>query len=813
MWVFKQALRTLSSRVQSSSTIGLTVAVAVGTAATAFSVARHFLFKELPYREPTSLAMVWEQYPGFDFENTRVRIPTYLAINGGAPSLLETCIFRPQETVITDLRNAQLRNSLRVCSGFFQLLGAKPLLGRTFSQIEQTFDRNDVVVVSEQFWRIQMNRNENAIGSTVRLDGRPVTVIGVMPDDFRFPNSTRLPGFTGISRIDIWRPIVLDRPAPTRQVRQFNHLMIVRLAPGVARSQIAPELRLVSERLAAQYPENYEGSRIAITSLRSELFGDYEMPVALFGAAVLIFVSIAALNISTQLRIDNVARRQEIATRLAIGARPGSVVAQLLAEFAGTVLVGSTGGFILARLALGGLVLFAPSTLPELSDVGFDWPAFATAMLLTLLAGCVLTLLPYLRSVRPDFGRDLIGFGGIRGSAAPRTILSLKIILIFQVALAASLLFGAGLLTRSLVQVFNENLGLNPEKVLAIEMRLGRNQWGSTDQSTRFVEEIFGRLKEVRGVSDVGLINDLPLVDDRNRSDTSKYGGISGREIIAEWRLVRGEYFQAMQIPLMEGRFISMFDRMSETRVAVVNQVLADRFWPNESPIGKRIKRADASTEAPWYTIIGVVGAVRHVGLDQTPRPQVYRADFDKSVYSTMTLVIKGGSDSLDALVGPIRSTIARIDSGIPISRVSSMDEIVNESLAGRKFGVFIATLVAFVAAVLAIIGIVTLVAFSIHVQRHSIGVRLALGATEKRIGGIYLKNMLALVLIGLAISVPLGHVFARGLSGMLYGIVEWDFYTQAGVWCTVLGCGALATWLTSHKIASLDVNRVLQSP
>lgn len=812
MWGFKQTLRTLSSKVQSLSTIGLTVAIAVGTAATAFSVARHFLFKKLPYHEPSTLAMAWEQYPGFDFENTPVRIPTYLAIKSGTPSLQESCVFRPQETVITDLGDAQLRNSLRVCSGFFKLLGVNPLMGRTFSEIEQTSDRNNVAVISEQFWDLQMNRDESAVGRTLRLDGQPVTVIGVMPNDFRFPSSTKLQGFTGISRIDIWRPIVLDRPAPTRQVRQFNHLMIVRLDPGVSRSQIASELRLVSDRLAAQYPANYEGSRIVITSIRSELFGTYEIPVALFSASVLIFVLIAALNISTQLRIDNVARRQEIATRLAMGAKPSGVIVQLLTEFAGIVLVGSIGGFILAQLTLTALVVFAPSTLPELLDVGFDWLAFAMAVLLTLFAGCILMLIPYLHSVRRDIVRDLIGFGGMRGPS-PKIITSLKIMLILQVALAASLLFGAGLLARSLVQILNEDLGLNPDKVLAIEMRLGRNQWGSTNQSARFVEEIFGRLKQLTGVLEVGLINDLPLVDDRNRSDTSKYGGISGEEIIAEWRLVRGEYLQVMEIPLIEGRFISILDRSSEARVAVVNHVLADRFWPDESPIGKRIKRADASTESPWYTIVGVVGAVRHVGLDQTPSPQVYRSDFDKSIYSIMTLVVRADSENLDALLGPIRSTISIVDSEIPISRVSSMDDIVSESLADRRFGMLIAALVALVAVVLAIIGVVSFVAFSIHIQRHSIGVKLALGATEKRIVGDYLKNILAVMLIGLAISVPLGYMFARGISGMLYGIVEWDLYTQLCVWGALLVCGGLATWITSQEIASLDANRVLQSP
>lgn len=803
----KQALRRIRSSLPAGLAIIVLVALAVGAATATFSVANDLLVKDLPYPDSSRLVLIWEKLPLWDLSLVPARIPTYLAVKDQARSLDGVCLFHPQRVSVTGLGTPLQTTALYVSDGFFEMLGVNLVAGRSFLQSEHKRGSDQVVMISESLWRSRMGGRPRAIGSRIILDQNPATIVGIVPSSFRFPNSQSLQGFENRAAVDFWKPILFDGAPVPRQLRNWNDLMLGRISSSSSQEQVEVELQTILNQLNLQYPgSHYEGGSLAIANFKRELVGQYTKPLAGLSAGVLLFLLIGTLNVSTLLLTRSSALENEFAIRLALGANRSGVFSSLLAETTMLMVAGAAGGLLIAWGLLKSLGLVVANYLPRLVGLTFDWQSFLLACTLVGVSSLMFGVLPSVLMIRPDFGARLTG-AIQRMSTSGSTLRTLSVILVLQVSLAATLLYSVGLLTRSFSNLMEEDAGFDSSDVLTMRLNLV-SQLIDRLKFHQYLDDVLMRVDALADVSTAGFINDLPLVDNRNISDTSRYGALPDGGIKAEWRGATPNYFQAMRIPLISGRVFEDRDRASGTRIAVVSDVLAQTLWPDENPIGKRFKRGTPSESAPWYSVIGVVGSIRHAGLDHDPRPQVYRPHFD-ALMSEATLVVKTRTNPTE-LLRSVQSAVWGIDSDVPISRIRTMDEVVGDSVAERSFVIFVSGTTSIIALVLAVIGVISLVLFWVQQESHSIGVRKALGARTEQVVRSFVWRALIRVSVGLLAGLVIGRAVGHALDGWLYETEPWDWLVAIGVCAFVLVGGVGSSWMGARRCAHLDPVRIL---
>jgi putative ABC transport system permease protein len=778
----------------------LTLTLGIGANTAIFSVINGVLLKPLPYAEPERLVAIWEvrhdgrrgavSYPNFaDWRaqnNAFERIAIYRDITmaltgGGEPSNLRAVITTPD---------------------LFPLLNARPQLGRSFLPDEEKAGSH-VVVLGHSAWRKYFGADPNLIGHQIKLDGRDFTVVGVMPTGFNFPVKAE--------QSDLWvsAAISSERDDPkeesTNEQRGVHvYEAIARLKPGVTLAAAQTDLETVMGRLRAQYPDEIGGDHTAMRPYLTELVGDVERALLVLFAAVGVVLLIACANVASLLLARAMGRQREIAVRAALGASWGRIVRQLLTESLLLAAIGGAAGLFLATWGVDLLKALSPANLPRMQDARLDGRVLMFTLLVSLLTSLVFGLIPALRAARADLNEALKEGG--RGGDGPGRNRLRGALVVAEVAMAMALLVGAGLLINSFVRLQRVNPGFDPHQVLTLRVDLPEAKYREGRQIINFNQEFLRRVERLPGVRSAAMVFKLPLggSDASNRFEVEGQPSDKSRPLSAGLRVSTPGYFHTLGIPFIDGRDFSERDQEKSAPVVIINETLAERYFPNQNPIGKHI-RPDISFAGapPWREIVGVVGAVRHGGPGKEPRPEFF-LPHAQIPFVSLTTVVRVAGDPL-AIVGAVRNEVRAMDSELPVDRVKTLDQYLTESVAQPRFNMLLLGLFAGVAMILTAVGLYSVMAYSVTTRAREIGVRMALGARRHDVLRLVISQGMKLTLIGVAIGLVAALALTRLMASLLFGVTPTDPTTFVGVALLLTAGALLACYLPARRATKVD--------
>lgn len=789
------AARSLRRTPGFALTAVLLVALGVGANTAVFSLADFIFVRPLPYADSDRLVKLWETTQGFggmeaspanyrDWKAMATSFSTMGAYWRNAANLVGTA--EPQRLEI-----------VKATPELLPLLGVKPLLGRAFTTEDAR--KGQFVVLSYGLWRASFGGDPNVIGASVRLDGAPHTVIGVMPASFQFPSRS----------VQAWTPLVLGEDDFAD--RDNNYLEVAaRLRPGVTVRQAAREMALVSARLERQYPKENKDTGSTVLGLRDDLSERSRLLVlALCGAALCILL-LACANLASLFLARGAHRARELAVRSALGAGPQRLVRQLITESLGVAFIGGIVGVATAAAAQPLLARFVPTTLPIAERASLDSRVLLIATAFVLLTGFVFGLAPALRAVR---GSALDALRNGARTVGGRTQRLRAALIIVEVTASVVLLITSGLLIRAVWRVQATDPGFNPDNVLTLQTALPLPKYKSTARRVQFYDHVLREVRALPEVRDAAYVTGLPMV---------MRGGIwpvslAGEEVVrtqansVSLRYVTPRYFATLGIPLLRGRAVADTDAGTQPSVAVVSASFVKRYWPNEDPIGKRFKAAFAER-----TVVGVVGDVRVRGLERTSEPQVYLSyqqvpDDSLVGYNPKVLVVRTATPLGLGLLPRIREIVKAADAEQPISEVHRLSEILGEETAPRRTQLWLLEALSGVALLIAGFGIHGLLAFTVSKRFQELGVRRALGAQASGIIGLVLREGLALAAIGIVIGIAVAYAAARGMGALLFGVRPEDPLTisiAAALCLTIALLGCLRPALRAASVDPLSALR-----
>ena len=784
-------------------------ALSVSATTATLSVAWALLWEQLPYDKSENLIIVSESWDGLDLPI--VRLPTYRALKQQAGVLTGACTFRLESVTITDFDVPDRIGGVNVCAEFFDLLGARPILGRTFLPEEESVDRSKVVVISENFWRNRFDAQQSIIGRTIELDGEDYEVLGVIPNSFRFPLSRNQLMFDTIPTVAFWRPLgdrLQDYPPLQSQLRNFaGHMMIGRLADGTTIQQAIAQGSTILTRLRDQHPDAYETTRLEIRTLEEEFEGAYITPMSMFIGAIIALCMIATSNLSIMYIVQSVARRREFAIRSALGSGRGHLVQVISLELVIVSFLGTLVAIYFANLILGMISRLSPEAITQLGRIELNGYALVLSILLILIPCSLVVLLAYVRHLRASNV-----YGGSSESrhqliSRPPSRRLLLSFLAIQVSLTVMLLLDAGVLARGFIQASTSDLGFSGRDSLTlrvgVSLRQYVNDWQGVSQN---LNAMVRDINALPGVLHTGAIDNIPLSGPSNIGTTTPYGGDKESEILAAYRWIVGDYFSSIGIPLMYGRFFSTEDAVSAAGEAIVSQGVVDRLWPDVDPIGQQLKRAEAEEDGPWYTVVGVVADIYNSPYDVEIHPQVYLADS----YPWMTIVVAPDTGvSASQIADSVTRAVHRIDPAMAVSDVQTVEDVVTGSFALQRFSLVLGFTLAAIAAMLVLGGIVAVTTYLVAQERFSIAIRVAMGASETQIRKSYTVQIAVVSIVGLLVGVLLHSLTTDILRGLLFGVDHWDAPTimvvgLGVVLVNLLVCGVVFR-LSTRSISIVD--------
>ncbi|MBA3346667.1 MAG: ABC transporter permease [Gemmatimonadales bacterium] len=792
----------------------LTLAIGIGANTAIFSVVNAVLLKPLAYADPERLISLRARLTGDNAGGVASSAPEYHDYRRQVPGIEDVAAVWPININLTGHGEPERIQAAGVTSNYFSLLGVPPALGRDFTPEDDGGRIGYVALISHDLWQRRFGGDRSVIGKTVRLDDDPMTIIGVMPRGFRHPVES------GASPMELWAPVDLDNPDPNfvndRRAQFFDLIGRVKSQSSVERVQ--GELAGLTARLSRQYPEAYPpnlGWRAEAVSLAERVVGDVRPALLVLLGAVGFVLLIACANVANLLLARATTRDREIAIRTALGGSRGRLIRQLLTE---SLLLASIGGVLGLLIALWGtsaLSQLAGLYLPRAREIGIDPVVLGFTALLVLLTGVGFGLIPALQASRPDLQSVLkdAGRGASAGSHRARVRGAL---VVAEVAVALVLLAGAGLLLRSFERLLAVEPGFNPENLLTLQVWLPwpnqpeKGRYFTHDQRLAFYERAAEAVRRMPGAGGVALTSRLPL---RGRNDARF--AIEGRPArsdepppTAEIRFVSPNYFETMEIPLLQGTGLPPVADRKGNATTVINQTMAEEYWPGESPIGRRLKLEDS--DQPWLTVVGIAGDVRQVGLEQPAREEMY---VSHQVWSgqQMAMVVRT-PDRPEELSAAVTKAIHSVDPEQPVFSVVPMEQVIAEASAERRFSMLLLVLFAAIALILSAIGIYGVMAYTTTQRLHEIGIRMALGAGAQDVMGLVVGQGMRLVGLGLAIGLLGAWGLSRVLTSQLYGVSAGDPATYAGV-AVLLGLVALsASYLPALRATRVDPVIALRS-
>jgi putative ABC transport system permease protein len=790
----KYAWRTLRQAPGFTVVAVLTLGLGIGANTAVFSVIDAVLLRPLPFPHPERLVTLWERELGGATMNTsyanfldwRQRSRTFDAMavlsywtpsiaGSGAPERLE---------------------GLRVSRDFFRVLGVRPALGRDFLAEEDVRGHHHVAIVSYGLWQRRLGGDPRLIGRAVLLDGVPYTLVGVLPKGLESPFSTNF-----YRTAEIWAPLAYNSALPFA-CRTCRHLRaIARLGPGVSPERAGQQLDAVSRALVAEYPHDYERAGAAVIPLGEQLVGDYRHSLLLLMGAVGLVLAIACANVTSLLLARSQRRTAELAVRSALGAHRTRIVRQLLTESALLHLLGGALGALLAAAGVAALVHASPPNVPRLQLAAVDLRVMAVTFAVSLLAGLAVGLVPALRCSGGNLRAGLAS-GGAGGVVRRRRLDGLLVT--GDMALALVLLIGAGLVLQSLVRLFAVHPGFDPRRMLTAEISASGPRYAADASVVELYRRVLDRVQALPGVRAAALASQLPLGGNFDSYgitlEENPNAGEAERPSAQRFSVSAG-YRAVMGIPLLRGRDLAATDQAGTPAVVLVNRTFAERIWPGQEALGKRIRLGDP--KGPWRTVVGVVGDVHHLGLDVPADLQIYLPQ-PQFMSSDMTLVVRCAAEPL-ALAAAVRAAIWAVDPDRAVSNVATMDEVMQVSAARRLFTLRLMAVFAAIAVLLAMVGIYGVLSYAVGERTREIGVRMALGAPRGRIVAMVVGRGALYAAAGLLLGTALAAATSHLLSALLFGVSAQDPATYAGLALLLALMALLAAWLPARRAAALD--------
>lgn len=787
------SLRAMRRYPVATVTAVVTLALGTGANTAIFSIVNTVLIRPLPYKDADRLMTVWssnrsrgfntEQVSPLDFADWRSQNHVFEDM-AASTDVIYTLTGAGEPTAII---------GYRFSSNFFHVLGVEPLLGRTFRPDEQRPGNDRVVVLGYSLWQSRFGGDRGLVGRAVRLDGAPYTVIGIMPPGVNYPGTVQL-----------WTPLIVPPEAVNDRSYRFLRVL-ARLRPGVTVARAQSEMNQIASRLAREYPKtNKEEDSANLVSVRQMFSGDIRPALLVLMCAVGLVLLIACANIANLLLVRAVGRRREVAIRTALGAARSRLIRQFLTESILLALFGGACGLLLAFEGVRALVALFPPTIanikiPRIEHIPIDGWVLAFALLASLATGVVLGLIPALEAARPDTNDSLKDASRASiGSISGRRFRS--VLVTIEVALSLVLLAAAGLTIKSFAQLVRGDLGFDPQKVLTVRLILPPSKYGTDAKQLAFGNDAVGRIRSLPGVSAAGAVTFLPLSGWLGTRPVSLLGRPDTHgERVAVWSSVTPDYFRAIAIPLIEGRFFTEHDTGGATRVAIISRALARQLGPHENAIGARLNIGEKSP----VEVVGVVGDVHQLGMTSDLTAEIY-LPFPQLPAPILCFAIRTAENPIQ-LANAVRQQIWQIDKDQAVSYVMSMGDLASESLAPQRVVSLLLGLFAGMALTMAVMGIYGVISFAAAQRTREIGVRVALGARYGDVLKLVAGQALAPVSAGLILGLAGSFATMRFIASLLYGVRPADLSIFTGVSIALLVSAILASYIPARRAAKAD--------
>ena len=793
------AFRQMAKRPGFTLVVVLTMALGIGANAAIFSVLDAVLLRPLPYPQPERLIKVWSRFTGIGLPNDQnwVSAPEfrdYQQLNNSFSDLAAIAL----GSFNLGVKGSPTRVvGAAVSPSLFGMLGVQPMLGRTFLSEEAQPGREKEVVLSYGLWRRVFAANPAAVGSTIDIDGVPMTVIGVMPAGFAYPSES-----------EIWGPVAFTADDLSENSRGGHGLEVLgRMKPGLSLAQVQSDMDRVGRTMIEQhknYPYEKYGFGVILHPLLEETVGDVRPSLLVLMAAVGLVLLIACANIANLLLARSTERQQEMETRMALGASGARLARQMLTE---SVVLACTGGIVglaVTPLVLSGLVAIAAKALPRAVHTSIDLRALALTAAVSVMTGILFGLAPAVQAARKT-SFDTVKSGRNTEGRRPRRLR--RVLVICETAFSVLLIAGAGLLLRSFAEILRVDPGFRPEGVLTMRVALPDAVYIKPEQIRGFYSELLDRVQKLPGVQSAGAISGLPLANEGGSGTAtidSQSVPIENTTPEADQRVVTEDYFKAMGISLVRGRFFDGRDSATAPRVAIVDESLANTFFPNQDPIGKRLHPSGRGQKNPtWYTIVGEVRHVHNRTLEARSRVEVYWSQ-SQVPSSAMTMAVRTTGNPA-TLISAIQREVAQMDGNLPVYRVRTMNEVMGESLQRRKLALILLAVFAGLALLLAAVGIYGVTSYGVAQRRVEIGVRMALGADRGQVLRMMIGSGMSTIAIGLGLGIVLALWLTRLMSGMLFAVHASDPLALGGAAILLMMAALLAIFIPARRATRLN--------
>ncbi len=792
------ALRQMGRRPGFTAVVVLTMALGIGANAAIFSVLDAILLRPLPYSQPERLIKVWSRFTGIGLPNDQnwVSAPEFRDLQQLNRSFSNLAAIGYGSVNLGVKGSPQRVVGAVVSPSLFGMLGAQPLVGRTFLAEEAQPGRDHEVVLSYGLWRRVFGGNPNVVGSTMDIDGVPTSVVGVMPAGFAYPDET-----------EIWGPLAFSPDDLSEDSRGSHGLEVLgRLKPDVSLVQLQSDMDRVAKTMIEQhksYPYEKYGFGIIVHPLLEETVGDVKTSLMVLMAAVGLVLLIACANIANLLLARSTERQQEMETRMALGASGWRLARQLLTESVALAFVGGFVGLAITPWVLKGLVAIAAESLPRAVHTSVDVRVLALTAVVSLATGILFGLAPALQAARKE---NFDGLKSGRSTEGRRPKRLRATLVICETALSLLLVAAAGLLLRSFAQILKVDPGFRPDGVLTLRVALPDAVYSKPEQVRGFYNELLDRVQRLPGVQFAGAVSGLPLSGQGGSGTTtidSQSVPMEDTTPEADQRVVSSDYFKAMGISLVRGRFFDARDSDTAPPVTIVNESLAQTYWPNQDPIGKRLHPGGRQHQAPWVTVVGVVRHVRNRTLEARSRVEVYWPE-NQRPSGAMTLAVLASGNPMN-LVPTIQREVGAIDPGLPVYRVRTMTEVMGDSLQRRRLALILLAVFAGLALLLAGVGIYGVTSYGVSQRQQEIGLRMALGADRGQVMRMMIRRGMGTIAAGLALGIILALSLTRLMSGLLFAVRASDPLALGGAALLLTAAALFAIIIPARRAAKLN--------
>ncbi len=795
----RYAFRMLRKNPGFTAVAILTLALGIGANTAIFSVVYAVLLKPLPYANPDQLFNVFQAQPQAGIGGTGWSYANFAELREQNRVFSEMAGSQQHQLTLTGRGEPSVVNTSVVTPELFSLFGEKPLAGRAFFPEDGKPGAPPVVILSESLWRGTFGADPNTIGSSINLDKRSFTVVGIMPAAFRFPLLTKSE--------QLWIPLVQDPLFGSWMDRRGGHWLQVtgRIKPGVSMMQVQAQLDAIAARFAKEFPAENDGWTIRMVPLQQIIVGKVRSALLVLLGAVGLVLLIACANIANLLLTRATSRAREIAVRTTLGAGRTRIVRQLLSETAVLGLLGGLTGIVLAYWGVQALSSLLPANLPRVNAIRVDNFVLGFALILSAIASCAFGLAPALFAANSNLQSSLREGGGRSGESRNRRR-ARSFLAAGEIALAMVLLVAAGLLLRSFSKLMSVTPGFDARHLVKADISLPRFQYSTPQQWAEFSDELLARIQAQPGLQDSAVAVPRPIADGTVNLGFDIVGSpasSASASRTANYVSVSLNYFHVMGIPLLSGRFFDRRDILSSPRVTVISKTMARLYFPNQDPLGKQLTFSFPPDSGAMREIVGIVGDVRDVALGQDPGPMMY-VPYAQAPFWGANVVVKS-TLSPSAVAAAIRQEVQKIDKDLPVTDVANMPDLIDASVAQPRFRTFLLGLFAIMALVLAATGIFGVISYSVSCRTNEIGIRVALGASSGSILRMVLRETLFLTFAGLALGLPCALAASRLLGHMLFGVSANDPATLAAVAVTLAAVAALAGYVPARRAMRVD--------